>query len=99
MNQVTDIIKQIQSIKIKSVPGWERFVFSMQPERTREKPCDSGHEVFAHFDLNTTNFLFDDKLNIIGVIDWDTLSVANNPETDWDIFMKYWNIYKKKHGK
>ena len=91
--------KQIQSIKIKSVPGWERFVFSMQPERTREKPCDPGHEVFAHFDLNTTNFLFDDKLNIIGVIDWDTLSVANNPGTDWDIFMKYWNIYKKKHGK
>ena len=99
LSQVADIIAQLQSVDVKSVPGWERFVFSMQPERTVEKPCDSEHMVFAHFDLNRTNFLFDDDFNIIGLIDWDTLSVAKNPETDWDIFMKYWNNYKRKHRK
>ena len=92
--QVAKIINELQSVTLTSVPNAERFTFSMQPERTKEKPCVAVHPVLAHFDMNETNFLFDDDLNIIGVLDWDTLSVAQNPETDNNIFMKYWNKYK-----
>ena len=41
------------------------------------------------------NFLFDDDLNIVSAIDWDAISIANNPETDWRIFMRFWNQYKQ----
>ena len=89
--QVFEIIHSIQQIPFDSIPGKERFIFGIQPERTVEKEYEEGHSVLAHFDLNTGNLLLDDKLNIISVIDWDSLSLAHNPNTDKDIFLKYWN--------
>lgn len=94
--QVWDVIDTIQKIPVKSIPGYERFMFSMQPERTIEKECKNGQCVLAHFDLNTGNLLLDEKLNVISVIDWDSLSVAKNPNTDKDIFLKYWKKRYKK---
>lgn len=94
LKQASEIIAELQSVDVKSVPNYERFLYGLQPERTREAPTKSQHLVFAHFDLNEKNFLFDDKMNIVGIIDWDTLSVAKNPETDMSIVLKYWERYK-----
>ena len=92
--QVVDIIKQIQAIKIESIPHHENYTHSLQPERATEPETDKPHPVLAHFDLNETNLLFDDDMNIIGIIDWDMCSVAMNPETDMFVFNRFWNRYK-----
>ncbi|MBO4672457.1 MAG: hypothetical protein J5608_02275 [Alphaproteobacteria bacterium] len=95
LKQVAKIIQELQSIDLKTIPNVERFSWGLQPERTVEKPC-TPHPVLAHFDLNEKNFLFDDDLNIVGLIDWDSLSIAQNPSTDMDIFMKYWDACKNR---
>ena len=93
--QVTDIISEIQNIKLDSIPGVERFMHSLQPERATEPPISKPNPVLAHFDLNETNLLFDDDMNIIGVIDWDMCSVAKNPDTDMFVFNRFWNRFMK----
>lgn len=92
--QVADIISDIQKVKTDSIPNYERFWFGLQPERQPEKPAEKGAKpVLAHFDLNETNLFFDDDMNIIGVIDWDTLSIAKNPQTDMNVFLLFWNMF------
>ena len=93
LDQVSNLIAQLQKIDVQQIPGYERFLDSMQ-SRTPELDTDNKKFVLAHFDLNEMNILFDDDLNICSVIDWDTLSVATNPDTDWRIFMKYWTRFK-----
>lgn len=93
--QVTKIIQEIQNIKLDSIPGVGRFAHSLQPERATEPPIDKPCPVLAHFDLNETNLLFDDDMNIIGVIDWDMCSVAKNPDTDMFVFNRFWNRFMK----
>ena len=66
---------------------------SLQPERASEPPIDKPRPVLAHFDLNETNLLFDDDMNICGIIDWDMCSVAKNPDTDLFVFTKFWNRF------
>ncbi len=89
--QVFAIIDELQRIDVNKIPNKSRFMTSMQA-RTPEKP-GPHREVLGHFDLNETNLFFDDDMNVCAVIDWDTLSIAQNPETDKQIFMKYWNRY------
>ena len=89
--QVANIINALQSIDVGKIPNNSRFMNSMQ-SRTPERPAPP-RPVLAHFDLNINNFLFDDDLNICAVIDWDTLSIAQNPETDMTIFNKYWSRF------
>ena len=96
LKQVSKIISELQSIKLESVPNIQDFKTGVQPERTREKKGKFTQPVLAHFDLNEKNFLFDDNLNIVGVIDWDSVSIAQNPHTDMDIFMKYWEHCKHR---
>lgn len=91
--QVADIISEIQNIKITQIPNYRRFMHSLQPERASEPPIDVPQPVLAHFDLNETNLLFDDDMNICGVIDWDMCSVAKNPNTDMFVFMKFWTRF------
>lgn len=93
--QVIKIIAEIQDIKLSSIPGVKRFEHSLQPERATEPPIDEPRPVLAHFDLNETNLLFDDDMNIIGIIDWDMCSVAKNPETDLFVFNRFWNRFMK----
>lgn len=94
--QIADIIAQIQGIDIFSVPNYDRFWFGIQPERQPEKPVTKEVKpVLAHFDLNETNLFFDDDMNITGVIDWDTLSIAKNPETDMNVFNLFWERFKR----
>ncbi len=95
LKQIHGIIRQLQRIKVDDIPNKDRFLTSMQV-RTKEESCRHPRQVLAHFDLNELNFLFDDELNICSVIDWDTLSIANNPTTDTTIFLKYWNAYKRR---
>jgi len=92
--QIADIIKQLQSVNVEKIPGNERYLTNMQNRRYPELPCKKCRRVLGHFDMNLTNFLFDDNLNIISAIDWDAVSIANNPETDWRIFMRFWNQYR-----
>ena len=94
--QVIEIIKEIQNIKLDSIPGCSRFAHSLQPERATEPAIDKPRPVLAHFDLNETNLLFDDDMNIIGIIDWDMCSVAQNPDTDWFVFNRFWNRFMKR---
>lgn len=98
LNQVENIIKQLQSINVDEIPNKDRFLDSMQV-RTKEKTAKNPRQVLAHFDLNETNLMFDSDFNVVAVIDWDTLSIANNPQTDMTIFMKYWDRYKKRNKK
>ena len=91
--QVFEIIKEIQNIKLDDVPNVKRFVHSLQPERNAEPPIKKPHPVLAHFDLNETNLLFDDDMNIVGIIDWDMCSIAKNPDTDLHVFNFFWNRF------
>ena len=94
--QVLDIISEIQNIKLDEIPGVKRFVHGLQPERNTEPPIEKPHPVLAHFDLNETNLLFDDDMNIIGIIDWDMCSITKNPETDLHVFNFFWNRFMRR---
>ena len=89
--QVAKIINDLQSIDIKKIPGYNGFVSALQSDEHEEITTQS---VLGHFDMNETNFLFDDDLNICGLIDWDGLRITNDKNKDMQIFMKYWNRYK-----
>ena len=93
--QVSKIITEIQSIKLDDIPHVERYNHSLQPERNPEPKTDKPHRVLANFDLNETNLLFDDDMNICGIIDWDMCSITNNPDTDMSVFNFFWNRYKR----
>ncbi len=95
--QIKDIINQIQQIDVDSIPDHNRFLYGLQPERQPEKPVTNkkAKAVLAHFDLNETNLFFDKDMNITGIIDWDTLSIAKNPETDMNVFNLFWNPFIK----
>lgn len=94
--QVTDIVTEIQSIKITDIPNYKNFFQGLQPKRATEPVILEPHMVLAHFDLNETNFLFDDNMNIIGILDWDMCSIAKNPETDLYVFNRFWNNFINK---
>ena len=94
--QVMDIIKEIQSIKLKSIPHYENYMHSLQPERNPEPKTDHPHQLLANFDLNETNLLFDDDMNICGIIDWDMCSITNNPDTDITVFNFFWGNFRKR---
>lgn len=89
--QVFKIIDELQAIDVNTIPNHERFLTSLQT-RMREKD-GINKPVLAHFDLNVSNLLFDDDLNIISVIDWDSLSIAKSPETDKIYFTRYYKVF------
>ncbi len=91
--QVLKIIDEIQNVKLSEIPNCGRFVHSLQPERNAEPPIKKPHPVLAHFDLNETNLLFDDDMNIVGIVDWDMCSITKNPDTDLHVFNFFWNRF------
>ena len=50
--------------------------------------------MLAHLDLNASNLLMDDDLNVVSVVDWDSLSIVQDPDTDKKSFESLWNIFK-----
>lgn len=97
LTQVEQIIFSLQNINLRKIPNPERFCVALETTSNKTKPEPITDEsVLAHLDLNVRNFLFDDYMNIIGLIDFDSLSITNDKNKDMQIFMKYWNRYKEK---
>ena len=98
LSQVEQIISSLQNINLKKIPNAERFCVALEATSKRIKSEQITDEsVLAHFDMNVRNFLFDDNLNIIGLIDFDSLAITNDKNKDMQIFMKYWNRYKENN--
>lgn len=92
-NQVKNIIKQLQSINVKKIPNYETFLTGIYGWHYGNPNQKSKHLVLGHFDMNFGSFLFNKNFDIIAVIDWDTIAITDNIDTDWSIFMKYWQRY------
>jgi len=100
LKQCTDIISQLQSIDLKKIPNANRFTVALEPTSKKMKPENITNEsVLAHLDLNVRNFLFDENLNICRLIDFDSMCIINDKNKDMQIFMKYWERYKKSTQK
>lgn len=94
--QIHNIIKQLQTIDVDKIPNNERFIKDIQGRCRLGKPDSDCRGVLAHFDMNPSNFLFDDDLNVTAVIDWDNISVTYDVDSDWLMFNKNWDIYASK---
>ena len=95
--QVDNIISKLQSIDVHKIPDAGRFCVALESTSKKIKPeVITKDSVLAHFDLNVRNFLFDDDMNICGLIDFDSMAITNDKNKDKQIFMKYWNRYKEK---
>lgn len=94
-NQVVGMINDMQSIPLKLIPNNERFLFPLQSKRAGKEIKIGRNAVLAHLDLNVSNLLLDDKFNVVSIVDWDSLSIAQSPNIDKDSFEKLWEIYKK----
>ncbi len=96
LQQSAHIISQIQSIDLNKIPNAQRFTIALEKTSKKTKPEKITNEsVLAHLDLNVRNFLFDENLNICGLVDFDSMSITNDKNKDMQIFMKYWERYKK----
>ncbi len=100
LSQVDDIISQLQSIDVTKLPDAERFCVALESttKNTEIEPITKD-SVLAHFDMNIRNFLFDEAMNICGWIDFDSIRITNDKNRDKQIFMKYWERYKKSTRK
>ena len=100
LSQVDDIISQLQSIDVTKLPDAERFCVALESttKNTEIEPITID-SVLAHFDMNIRNFLFDENMNICGWIDFDSIRITNDKNRDKQIFMKYWERYKKSTRK
>ena len=96
--QMRKILEELHSIDVETIPDNTRFITDMQGRHKYEVPAHNRKRVLAHFDMNPSNFLFDSDINIVSIIDWDSIAIANNPDTDWNMFVKNWEIFEfKKH--
>ena len=95
-NQIVKMIDELQGISVKSIPNNELFLMPLQHKKNAKKPTITKNSVLAHLDLNVSNFMLDDKYNIVGVVDWDSLSIVNDANRDKNDFERLWNIYKSK---
>ena len=94
--QVVKMIDELQGISVKTIPNNELFLVPLQHKKNVKKPTITKNSVLAHLDLNVSNFMLDDKYNVVGVVDWDSLSIVNDPNRDRNDFERLWNIYKSK---
>ena len=100
LNQVENIIHELQSIDVQKIPNKERFCVALEsPQRDVETKPITNKSILVHNDMNVRNFMFDDDLNICGLIDFDGLCIMNDSDKDMKNFMKYWNRYKDNNKK
>ena len=100
LTQVDNIIHQLQSIDLKKIPNAERFCTALEStSKDIKNESITPDSVLSHGDLNVRNFLFDEHLNICGLIDFDSMRITNDREYDKKIFIKYWERYKKSTRK
>jgi len=93
---VIKMIDDMQSIPVNKIPNNTRFVYGLQ-DKFPAHPRITKKSVLAHMDLNASNLLLDNKYNVISVIDWDSLQIVPDPNTDRDSFENLWTIYKNTH--
>ena len=94
-SQMMDIINAMQSIPVESIPNNERFLFPLQYKKTDKKTKIGRDSVLAHLDLNASNIRLDSNFNVVSIVDWDSLSIVDNPDIDKNSFEKLWEIHKK----
>lgn len=98
-SQVIKMIDELQEIPVKSIPNNELFLMPLQHKSSMRPPKIQKNSVLAHLDLNVSNFMLDNDYNVVGIVDWDSLSIVNDPNLDRDGFERLWNIYKSKPEK
>ncbi len=100
LQNVSKIISELQSIDVQKIPNNERFCVALESlaKNANTEPITSD-SVLSHGDMNLRNFLFDDDLNIVGLIDFDGMCITNDKDKDMQNFMKYWNRYKENAKK
>ena len=97
---VTKIISDLQSIDIKKMSNPERFCVALDaPSKNTPVEAITNDSVLLHGDMNVRNFIFDQDLNICGLIDFDGMRITNDKNADMKNFMKYWNRYKENSKK
>jgi hypothetical protein len=100
LNQVADVIHGLQSIDVKKIPNNERFCVALEsPSHNAKIESITNNSILVHNDMNVRNFMFDNDLNICGLIDFDGLCIMNDADRDMKNFMKYWNRYKDNNKK
>lgn len=100
LKNVEKIISDLQAIDIKKIPNNERFCVALE-STSKNTPVEeiTDDSVLSHGDMNVRNFMFDDDLNICGLIDFDGMKITNDRAKDMQNFMKYWNRYKENSKK
>jgi len=97
---VSKIISDLQAIDVKKIPDNKRFCVELEsPSKNTFAEEITDDSVLSHGDMNVRNFMFDDDLNICGLIDFDGMKITNDKNKDMQSFMKYWNRYKEKNKK
>ncbi|MBR5904364.1 MAG: hypothetical protein IKZ49_02405 [Alphaproteobacteria bacterium] len=92
--QVMDIIDSLQKIPVMKIPDNQRFLQCVQARKISHEII-TKKSVLAHRDLNASNLRLDDKLNIVSIIDWDSMCIVQKPNTDKEMFAKLWKFYTK----
>ena len=100
LKNVSKIISDLQSINVHEIPDNERFCVALEsPSKNVKIEPITNESVLSHGDMNLRNFMFDDDLNICGLIDFDGMRITNDKNKDMRNFMKYWNRYKENSKK
>lgn len=96
-SQIINMINALKAIRPQTILNYEMFTYELQSKQIQPKIKLNKHSVLAHKDLNTSNILLDDKFNIISIIDWDSLSIVQDPDADIKRFEQTWSIYKQSN--
>ena len=91
--QVFDVIKALRNIDVNAIPDNQRFLTNVQ-SRGQSSDSVTKTSVLAHCDLNPSNVRLDKNFNVVSIIDWDSMRIVQNPDTDIDGFNKLWEIFK-----
>ena len=92
--QVFEIIDSLKNIPVDLIPNNNRFAQCVQARGYNVQNKIAKGYVLAHRDLNASNLRLDEKLNIVSIIDWDSMCIVANPNTDKEMFEKLWKNYK-----
>ena len=93
-SQILKMINDMQNIPLRLIPNKERFLSGLQSDHKNKQTQITKNSVLAHLDLNASNFLLDDKFNVISVLDWDSVQIVPDANIDLDNFLNLWSIYK-----
>ena len=91
--QMFDIIDALKSVPVSKIPNNQRFVYCVQNRHGVHQKIGTN-AVLAHCDLNASNLRLDDDMNIVSIIDWDSMAIVQDPNTDKNKFEKLWEIFK-----